>query len=206
MSRRVPLRAEEMQRHVGLRSLDPAIMPRGDVEQVARPERECLAVVHDDAAPPRDDEPHVLDLTTLGPRDGADVRGPLPPRLVAGAPDGEVPDLHEIELPHFEAARLVGPVESSDDRVFHTESPCGSARSSARASASAATPSTATVLRRVVAPRAMVTAPRGTPTRSATKRTSSAFAAPSTGGAASLILMASPRRPDTSVRRARGTT
>src|SRR6266550_4245629 len=167
MSRRVPLRAEEMQRHVGLRSLDPAIMPR-------------------------DDEPHVLDLTTLGPRDRADVRGPLPPRLVAGAPDGEVPDLHEIELPHLEAARLVRPVESSDDRVFHTESPCGSARSSARASASAATPSTATVLRRVVAPRAMVTAPRGTPTRSATNRTSSAFAAPSTGGAASLILMASP--------------
>src|SRR6266576_4938195 len=124
MSRRVPLRADEMQRHVGTRSLDPAVMPRGDVEQVARPERECLAVVHDDAAPPRDDEPHVLDQTTLGPRDGADVRGPLPPRLVAGAPDGEVPDLHEIELPHLEAARLVGPVESSDDRVFHTESPC----------------------------------------------------------------------------------
>src|SRR6266704_2605798 len=119
MSRRVPLRAEEMQRHVGLRSLDPAIMPRGDVEQVAGPERECLAVVHDDAAPPRDDEPHVLDLTTLGPRDRADVRGPLPPRLIAGAPDGEGTDPHEIELSFLEAARLVGTVESSDDRVFH---------------------------------------------------------------------------------------
>src|SRR2546430_5030577 len=206
MSRRVPLRAEEMQRHVGLRSLDPAIMPRGDVEQVARPERECLAVVHDDAAPPRDDEPHVLDLTTLGPRDGAELRAPLPPRLVAGAPDGEVPDLHEIDLPHLEAARLVGPVESSDDRVFHAWSPSPSVRSSARASASAATPATATVLRRAVTPLTMVTVARGTPTRSATKRTSSAFAAPSTGAAATLTLMASPCQPDTSVRRACGTT
>src|SRR6266516_4579061 len=124
MSRRVPLRAEEVQRHVRLGPFDPAVVPRRDVEQVAGPERKCLAVVHDDAAPPRDDEPHVLDLTTLGPRDRADVRGPLPARLVAGAPDGEVADLHEIELPQLEAARLVGPVESSDDRVFHTESPC----------------------------------------------------------------------------------
>src|SRR2546422_897679 len=168
MSRCVPLRAEEVQRHVRLGAFDPAVVPRRDVEQIAGPEGESLAVVHHDAAPPRDDEPHVLDLTALGPRDRADVRGPLPSRLVAGAPDGEVADLHEIELPHFEAAGLVGPVESSDDRVFHTESPCGSARSSARASTSAATPSTATVLRRAVAPLAMVTAPRGTPPPPAT--------------------------------------
>src|SRR2546421_2064620 len=114
-----------MQRHVGVRPLDPAVVTRRDVEQVAGPEGERLAVVHDDAAPPRDDESHVLDLTTLGPGYGADVRGPLPPRLVAGSPDGEVADLHEIELPHLEAARLVGPVESSDDRVAHSASPSG---------------------------------------------------------------------------------
>src|SRR5213076_3463076 len=113
------VRTQEVQRDVRLGTLDPAVVPRRDVKQVAGPERERLAVVHDDAAPPRDDEPHVLDLTALGPRDGADVRGPLPPRLVAGAPDGEGADPHEIELSLLEAARLVGPVESSDDRVSH---------------------------------------------------------------------------------------
>src|SRR3989449_8692133 len=75
---------EEMQRHVRLGALDPAVVARRDVEQVAGPEGERLAVVHDDAAPSRDDEPDVLDLTALGPRDGADVRGPLPPRVIAG--------------------------------------------------------------------------------------------------------------------------
>src|SRR6266513_3179086 len=206
MSRCVPLRAEEVQRHVRLGAFDPAVVPRCDVKQVPGPERNRLTVVQDDAAPARDDEPNVLDLTTLGARDGTDVGRPLPPRLVAGAPDGEVADLHEVELPLLEVARLVGTVESPDDRVFHVRSPSASVRNRARATASAATPSTATVLRRAVAPLAMVTAPCGTPTRSATKRTSSAFAAPSTGAAATLILMASPCQPDTSVRRARGTT
>src|SRR6266513_4023819 len=124
MSRCVPLRAEEVQRHVRLGAFDPAVVPRCDVKQVSGPERKGYTVVHDDAAPPRDDEPNVLDLTTLGARDGTDVGRPLPPRLVAGAPDGEVADLHEVELPLLEVARLVGPVESPDDRVFHTESPC----------------------------------------------------------------------------------
>src|SRR5258706_12521099 len=108
-----------MQRHVRLGALDPAVMPRRDVEQVAGSEGECLAVVHDHAAPPRDNEPHVLDLTTLGSRDGADVAGPLPARLVAGAPDGEIADFHEGELPLLEVARLLGGVESPYDRAFH---------------------------------------------------------------------------------------
>src|SRR5437870_10592923 len=50
---------EEMQRHVRLGALDPAVVTRRDVEQVAGPEGERLAVVHDDAAPSRDDEPDV---------------------------------------------------------------------------------------------------------------------------------------------------
>src|SRR5438874_12156576 len=119
MSRCVPLRPQEVQRHVRLGDFDPAVVPRCDVKQVPGPERKRLTVVHDDAAPPRDDEPNVLDLATLGARDGTDVGRPLPPRLVAGAPDGEVADLHEVELPLLEVARLVAPVESPDDRVFH---------------------------------------------------------------------------------------
>src|SRR5207245_11119377 len=117
MSRCVPLRPQEVQRHVRLGAFDPAVVPRCDVKQVPGPERKRLTVVHDDAAPPRDDEPNVLDLTTLGARDGTDVGRPLPPRLVAGAPDRGVADLHEAELPLLEAARLVGPADSYDDRV-----------------------------------------------------------------------------------------
>src|SRR5207302_3148970 len=53
-------------------------------------------------------------------------------------------------------------------------------------------PAIATVLRRLLAPACTVTAPRATPSRSARNRTSSAFAAPSTGGAARRIFTASP--------------
>src|SRR5438876_10545563 len=120
MSRCVPLRPQEVQRHVRLGAFDPAVVPRDDVKPVPGPERKRLTVVHYAAAPPRDDEPNVLDLATLGARDGTDVGRSLPPRLVAGAPDGEVSDLHDVELPLLEVASLVGAVESSDDRVFHT--------------------------------------------------------------------------------------
>src|SRR5207245_8888696 len=71
------------------------------------------------AAASRADGADVLDPTAPGTHAGADVRGPLPPRVIAGAPDGEGADPDEIELSLLEAARLVGPVESSDDRVFH---------------------------------------------------------------------------------------
>src|SRR3989440_1719729 len=57
----------------------------------------------------------LVDLTTLRAGDGTDVGRPLPPRLVAGAADGEVADLHDVELPLFEVARLVGPVESRSE-------------------------------------------------------------------------------------------
>jgi len=76
----------------------------------------------------------------------------------------------------------------------------------ARTAASVASPAISTVLRRPAAPAAIATALRDTPSRSARKRTSSALAAPSTGGAATRILIASPCRPATAVVRARGAT
>jgi len=67
-------------------------------------------------------------------------------------------------------------------------------------------PVTVTLLRRLDRPAAIAMALRGTASRSARKRTSSSFAAPSTGGAASRILTASPWRPATALDAARGTT
>src|SRR5689334_9271021 len=134
------------------------------------------------------------------------MRGPLPAGVVAGASEHEVSDLHHLELSLFEAACFVWAVEASNDRVYHLESPSDPLASSARESVSAGIPWTTIVLRRPVAPLVMVTASRGTPNRSATNRTNSALAAPSTGDAARVILIASPYRPDTAVRRARGTT
>ena len=63
-----------------------------------------------------------------------------------------------------------------------------------------AAPSMRTIFRRDVSPRSSVTLRSGTPNASARKRSSSAFALPSTGGAARRILSASPCAPATSVR------
>jgi len=63
--------------------------------------------------------------------------------------------------------------------------------------ASVVIPSTVTSLRRAACPRAIVTEPRGTPSRFAMNRTSSLFAAPFTGGAATRMRTALPCRPAT---------
>ncbi len=60
--------------------------------------------------------------------------------------------------------------------------------------------------RRLVRPETMRTAVRGTARVLATKRINSSFAAPPTGGALSLILIASPWVPTTTVRDERGWT
>src|SRR5205809_3663003 len=120
---RVRIRPQEMERHVGFRPFHPAVVSGGDVEQVARPERKRLAVVHDDAAPPRHHEPDVLHLAGLRSDTGGHVRGPLPAGVVAGASHHEVSDLHHLERSFFEAARFVWAVEAPEDRVFHGTSP-----------------------------------------------------------------------------------
>src|SRR5712691_10005198 len=86
------------------------------------------------------------------------------------------------------------------------EQPHAELSSSARRMRPESTPRTATVLRRPLAPDAIVTAALGTPSSVATKRSSAAFAAPSAGGAAIRIFTASPCTPTTAVARARGTT
>src|SRR5258706_226141 len=78
--------------------------------------------------------------------------------------------------------------------------------SRARSASAVSIPAIFTVLRRPVRPAAIVTALRGTDSRSARKRINSSLAARSTGGAAKRIFSASPWRPATSVARARGTT
>ncbi len=83
--------------------------------------------------------------------------------------------------------------------------PTPPAKSSAAAAASGATPAARRAFSRDVAPETTATAPLGTPRTSASHSQSVALALPSTGGAASLTLSASPWTPATSVREARGT-
>lgn len=75
---------------------------------------------------------------------------------------------------------------------------------SRRRASATSSPSTTTRFRRPEAPDDSETAERGTPSRSAMNRMRRLFAAPSTGGAAKRILIASPNVPTTSVRAARG--
>src|SRR5262245_61247065 len=70
----------------------------------------------------------------------------------------------------------------------------------------ALTPAIASVFFRLVSPATTETSRRGTPSARATKATSCAFAAPSTGGAASDSFSRSPCTPTTAVFAARGTT
>src|SRR5208283_4424018 len=71
---------------------------------------------------------------------------------------------------------------------------------------SSVTPSISTTLVRLVKPVTTRTRARGTPTSSARKRTHSSLALPSTGGAVKSSFHASPSRPVTAGRRARGCT
>src|SRR5579871_5970204 len=73
-------------------------------------------------------------------------------------------------------------------------------------SRSASTPSISMTLVRLVAPFTIVTRDRGTRANSAKKRMHSSLALPSTGGAARSSFQASPKRPATADRLARGCT
>src|SRR5579883_2696628 len=110
-----------MQGYVRLVPHYPTVVWFGrDVEEIARPQLDHAAIGERRRCYPRYHEPDVLDHAPLSPNAGANVLGPLPPRLVGGAADGQSSDAHDLEpakdhLPHF-----VGRLEPfQDDTHIH---------------------------------------------------------------------------------------
>src|SRR5687768_15674098 len=91
-------------------------MTRADLEQVPRADLDDAAVGHLDAVAPGEDEAQVCHLADFLAGGRADVLRPAPARLVLGSPDGQAPDLEQLEVTQREITTLVGIVEPSDDR------------------------------------------------------------------------------------------
>jgi hypothetical protein len=111
--------AEEMQRHIRLISDDPTVVTGRDVKQITGFHLNDAAVVHCGSGAAREDETDVLDLAALLSLRGANVRGPLPSRLIAGTANGHAAEVDEFELAFFEGARFVGMIEALEDDVVH---------------------------------------------------------------------------------------
>src|SRR5215471_1191768 len=127
LARRVLLGAQEVQRDVGFVADDPRIVGDGrHVEEVARRQLDDPSVLELDGRRSREDHARVLDRAALGADDRADVFGPLPPRLVRGAPDRLRPEAHEVEAAAGEAAGLVRLLEALEDHLVHDGPPATS--------------------------------------------------------------------------------
>ncbi len=57
--------AREVDAHVGLTADDPGIVPRWDLDRIARPDVDLLAVVHAHVQPARDAVTEVVDLAAV---------------------------------------------------------------------------------------------------------------------------------------------
>src|SRR5262245_19896554 len=79
---RVISRTDQVHRHVGLVTNDPAVVSTRDVEEIAGAELEHAAVIHRRRGTPTDHD--------------SDVLGPFPTWLVPRAPDGQSADMHEF--------------------------------------------------------------------------------------------------------------
>src|SRR3712207_1513689 len=120
-SLRITVGPEEVERDVRLVADDPTVVRRRrDVEDTAGREVEHLAPGHRGDGVARDDEADVLDLAEGRAGERADVRGPLPARLVRRAPDGEPADADDLEPAQLELARLVGLLEALQDDFVHS--------------------------------------------------------------------------------------
>src|SRR5689334_7663284 len=121
----VVIRAEEVQRDVWLVADDPAVVrDGGDVEQLAGAELVDRTVVECDGGGAGEHQPDMLDRAARGAEAGADVRAPLPSRLVRGAADGHAAEAHDFELAVLERADLVRSLEAFEiNHVAHRYSP-----------------------------------------------------------------------------------
>jgi hypothetical protein len=112
--------AEEMKRNVELVPDYPAVVRiRRNVKELARAKRKYPAVVECGGGGSRYNQTDVLDVAARGPDRWTDMQGPLPPRFVRRAADGEATNVNDLKpaLDHF--PDFVGLFEALQNHVNH---------------------------------------------------------------------------------------
>src|SRR6266404_3436364 len=105
---RVLLGAHQVQRDVRLIADHPAVVSGRDVEDVASFHLDHAAIVHGGDRSSGDHNAYMLDVAALLPHCLSDMRRPFPAGLVTGAADRHSTDIHQLKMPLFEGAALVG--------------------------------------------------------------------------------------------------
>src|SRR5512132_4489594 len=105
----------DVERDVRLLADDPAVVARGDGEDVAAAHLAFVAVAGDESASLEHDA-HVLALAARV-RPVSDVLAPTPAGLIDGAPELHARDRDHLEAPHRELARLIRLIEATDDEL-----------------------------------------------------------------------------------------
>src|SRR5262245_21806053 len=114
---------DQVHRHVGPVTNDPAVVSARDVEDVAGAELEHPAVVHRRRGTPADHDPDVLDLAARLLQRAANVLGPFPTWLVRSACDCQAADPYEFELSLVEGSNFIRTLESFEHDVEHAKPP-----------------------------------------------------------------------------------
>src|SRR5580704_491397 len=112
-----------MQRHIRLIANYPAVMPRSDVENIARLHLDDISVVHRGGGAPRDHNSHMFDRTALRSHRWTHMDRPLPAGFVSGPPNRHAVDPHQLKRSFFKGADLVWLLEALQDDVIHGNSP-----------------------------------------------------------------------------------
>src|SRR5215472_7073195 len=117
------LRAHQMNRHVWLVADDPAVVPGGNIEDVAGSQFFNCAILHGKARSSGDNDADMFNHAELRAARFADVFRPAPTRLVSRATDGHAVDMHDFEFSFFERHGFVWLVETLEDDIQHGSSP-----------------------------------------------------------------------------------
>src|SRR5262245_8545831 len=96
-----------LERHERLVAEDPAVVPRGDVEHVVRPEIDRAAVLEDVVEPAADDDPRVPSLAPLAADLRLHVGLPAPARLLDRSTDRHVTEPHRDAMRQLAGDELI---------------------------------------------------------------------------------------------------
>jgi hypothetical protein len=98
---------------------DPAVVPRGDVGDIAGPELKRRSVLETDPGATGEHDANVTRLTPFSSNGWAHMLGPTPAWLVDDVPDREVPELGDFRPEQWKLDRLIRRREVLQAEVDH---------------------------------------------------------------------------------------
>jgi hypothetical protein len=104
-------------------SYDPAVVARGNVEEIAGIHLDNPAIRHRCDGLPCDDHANVFDIAVDESYGSSYISRPLPPWSVYGAADHHATEANQVESSFWEGPYFVRLVEALQDHVMHAAIP-----------------------------------------------------------------------------------